>query len=154
MELVEDPCPLLGGDAEALVEDMETNAATDGLGSKLNVPAIGRILDRVLDQIEQNLSDLVPIGSNEEVRIGEANINLNVLGSMDACGLSDAVEQIVGIEWLGFEIHAPDIELVGEQDLVDDSPQPFGFFDDQMDQRSRPASSRAKSCRSRVCAAP
>ena len=65
-------------------------------------------------------------------------------GSTTRSTMSGAVER------LRLQVDPPDLELVGEQDLVDDAGQPVGLVDDEQMKRSRPASSSAKSWRRNV----
>ena len=52
--------------------------------------------------------------------------------------LDDALDEVAGVEGLGFEVEPARVELVREQDLVHDPAQPLGLVGDQRDEALAP----------------
>jgi hypothetical protein len=48
--------------------------------------------------------------------------------------LDDAVDELVGVEDVAPELEAPDVQLIGEEDVVDDPAEPLGLLDDERDE--------------------
>src|SRR5207244_2223196 len=59
VELLEDSLSLAGGNADALVADGEAYERVDSRDLDGDPAAAGRVLDRVLDEVEQHLPQLV-----------------------------------------------------------------------------------------------
>src|ERR671915_1780104 len=62
VELLEDARQLLGRDAEALVQHAETHHAVGRLRAELDPAAVGGVLDRVLDEVDEDLSHAILVG--------------------------------------------------------------------------------------------
>ena len=59
--------------------------------------------------------------------------------------LRHALEELGRLERLGHEVEPPDVELVGEQDLVHDPAEALGLVDDQRDEpRAPPRRARSR----------
>src|SRR5262249_61275967 len=61
IELLEDHALLLGGDPEPLVLNAEDHVLVVRLNPDLDPAAVGRVLDRVLDEVHQYLTHLVAV---------------------------------------------------------------------------------------------
>src|SRR3954469_7314573 len=64
LELLEDPVALRGRDAEALVGHLDQARAVLAPHSQLDPPALGRVLDRVVDQVDEHLPQLVLVAAD------------------------------------------------------------------------------------------
>src|SRR6266568_4462373 len=60
-ELLEDPRLLGRGDSEAAVVDADPNAAAGSCERDAHAPAVGRVLDGVVDEVGQHLTELFRI---------------------------------------------------------------------------------------------
>src|SRR4029077_17147084 len=62
VELLEDLLLVLGRNPEPLVPDVEAEKAVALLDADLDAAAVGGVLDRVLDEVDEHLPDLVRVG--------------------------------------------------------------------------------------------
>src|SRR6185437_16622502 len=69
VELAEDPPLLERRNADALVADGNANTAVARLDRDLDAAAVGRVLDRVVDQVDQHLAKPVGIAGNRIERL-------------------------------------------------------------------------------------
>ena len=114
-------------------------APSVGLDADLDEAAVGRVLDRVLDEVDEHLAHAVAVG-----RDGRAL----VFGHSSRAGCRAARARArhsttrwtrsPGVEGLLDEVEAAGVELVGEEDLVDDAVQALGLVDDQRDEAVAP----------------
>ena len=48
--------------------------------------------------------------------------------------LDHAIDELAGVEDLGPQLERADVELIGQQDVVDDATQALGLVDDERDE--------------------
>src|SRR5262245_59868604 len=122
VELLEDLRLLAFRDAQALVPHPEADVTFVGRDADLDRPAVGRVLDRVLDEVDENLPPLVLVG-RDWWDIAGADRERDRGGGMNLWRLHHALDDFRRLEGLGSEVETPRVELVREQDLVDDPPE-------------------------------
>src|SRR5262249_22451447 len=134
VELLEDAALLVDGDPEALVANVEDHVALVRLDADLDHAAIRRVLDRVLDEVDEHLPDLVAVGLDERHAVGDAVTDLHARRGVRAGRLDDALDQLGGVEGLRLEVEPAGVELARQQNLVDDPAKALGLVGDQRDE--------------------
>jgi hypothetical protein len=62
-------------DADALVPNGDADAVRERLDLDLDAAAVRRVLDRVVDQVDQHLAQPVRIGNDREVPVGAREVD-------------------------------------------------------------------------------
>src|SRR5207249_858049 len=70
VELPEDPLLLAVGDPQALVADHEPQPVLFRLDAHLDAPSVRRVLDRIVDEVDQHLAQLVLVARHLGGRVG------------------------------------------------------------------------------------
>src|SRR5262249_47575036 len=107
VELLEDAALLVDGDAEAFVADVEDHVALVRLDPDIDHAAVGRVLDRVLDEVDEHLPDLVAVCLDEGHICGDAVADLHARRRVRARRLDDALDQLGRVERLCLEVQWP-----------------------------------------------
>src|SRR5207237_4343454 len=71
---------------------------------------------------------------NERRSLGSDPFDRDLGRRVRPSGFDDPLDELDRVEWLGTQVDSSRIELIREQYLVDDPPEPFGFLGDQRDE--------------------
>src|SRR4029078_3221271 len=83
-ELAEDTALIERSDPDPFVAHADPDATLAPLDRKLDPPAAGRVFDRVVDQVDQNLAQLVRVSGNGFERVGDRQLARDVLPGREA----------------------------------------------------------------------
>ena len=71
---------------------------------------------------------LVAVCRNERRSLGSDPFDRDLGRRVRPSGFDDPLDELDRVEWLGTQVDSSRIELIREQYLVDDPPEPFGFL--------------------------
>src|SRR5204863_5078523 len=77
VELLEDHALLVGRNPEPLVTDLEEHVLFVPLDADFDPAAVGRVLDRVLDQVHEDLPNLVAVRLYQRQIVGHSTFDVN-----------------------------------------------------------------------------
>src|SRR5215207_2924345 len=136
VNLAEDPLLLAVRDPETLVPHCDPQAAVARLELDLHTPALGRVLDGVVDQVEQHLAEPLLVARDERRRGRRDGLDRNAFFPCETRFdlRHDVAHQAVRVELLIRQPQAAGVDLVREEDVADDPRQPFRLLCDQLEQ--------------------
>src|SRR3954465_7739011 len=120
IELLEDPFVLRRRYAEAAVADRQPDTAVATVELDDHVPAVRRVLDRVVEQVDENLPELVLVGERDRGSAVLLPPQLDLLRSAPAGPVGRALDEGFQVGRGSRHVHPPLLELAREEDLGDD----------------------------------
>src|SRR4029453_7465961 len=111
VELVEDPFLLADGEAEALVGDAEAEVVADGGQAHVDLASRGRVLDRVVDQVEQHLTRALAVAVHLRNNRRHRDLYVPLLCHPRMRDGDHAAHPLLGIERVGYDAEEPALEL-------------------------------------------
>ncbi len=131
LELLEDPLPILGGDAGAGIGDRDPHLAVDPRRAHVHLPAGGRELHGVREQVEDHLLDPALVAVDHvDLRIGGERDADPVLRRALAHHHHAALERLPQRERVHLELDLSGLDLGEVEDVVDQREQVVPGRDD------------------------
>src|SRR5712691_5154598 len=121
-ELVEHVALLLGRDTEPGIPDGDAGEAAVRLGRELYAPALGRVLDRVREEVADDLGDPVAF-SEDDQRLPREDRNELVHGALGRVQLYLAGEDFRQVERLERQREVPLLDALQVEEVVDQRGQ-------------------------------
>src|SRR6476660_4061552 len=136
VELAEDPALLERSDPDPFVADADPDAALARLDRKFDTAPAGRVLDGVVDQVDQDLAQLVRISGYGLERVGDLELDRDVLsrGEEGAHLTRDALRERAKIDLLFRQRELSRIEVAGVEDVVRGPGEAFGLLGDHVEE--------------------
>ncbi len=134
IELLEDSLLLGDRDAETGVADRKLHVMVTLFERDRHVSAVRRVLDRVVDQVREDLTELPCVCSNGRQRLRGLQHEVDVRRRVHACSLDLELSDLQRIALLDVDAQLAGVELAREQQIVDDLRQPARFLDDDLQQ--------------------
>ena len=124
LELLEDPLPILGGDARAGIGDRDSDLAVDPRRAHVHLAAGGRELHGVREQVEDHLLDPALVAVDDvDLRIGVERDADPVLRRALAHHHHATLERLPQGERVNLELDLPGLDLGEVEDVVDQREQ-------------------------------
>src|SRR3954451_9281991 len=120
IELVEDPLLLAYRDAEALILDAEAKPVAHCSEPHLDSPPGRRVLDRVVEQIEQHLARALAIPMRLRHHRRHDNVDRRLLPHPRPPYGHDSPHDLLWVERVRDHAERPAVELGRDQDLLDE----------------------------------
>ena len=121
----EDPVDELGCDADSVVLHRNLDRTVACLAHDLDLAAVGRILDRVAEQVGNHLDQSVCISAHEREREIEVRDEVMPLGC-NLCALDRVFEDAVQVDRTQLEVDLARLHAVQVEHLSDHPIQPHG----------------------------
>ena len=145
VELLEDPAVLGGGDPEPAVVDREADRTVAVRDRERDEPALGRVLDRVVDEVDEHLPELAGVRDDVRDRLRRAQLELDRRRGdasgpprrpPDASSTGSQLSIVTG--------SLAGVETPGDEQVVDDRPEPVGLGCDHAEQLVADLRARAR----------
>src|SRR5262245_25763292 len=134
IELLED-APALGcRDAEPAVADRPQHVVVPALDADVHGPAVRRVLDGVLDEVDEHLAQLLLVGAHGRKLLRRGEIERDAFREVGAGGVDDARGDHSRVDGLDRQLEPPGVEVAREQEVVDDLGEAAGLVLDDLEQ--------------------
>src|SRR5205823_14553497 len=124
IELLEDATALGRRDAEPVVAHAPDDVSLLALEPNGHRPTVGRVLDGVVDEVDEYLAELLLVGPYRGKPLRRGEVESDPCGQMDPRGLDDAGRERLRIDGLDRELEPAGVEMAREEQVVDDLRQP------------------------------
>src|SRR5579862_1806411 len=104
VELLEDPSLLLERDADARVGDLEDAGVAVAVEAYVDRPAVGRVLDRVVEQVRDYLTETVRVGIDWELGVVGLDEEDDRLGLVQLGGPGEVLDERDGVDAASVEL--------------------------------------------------
>ena len=124
----EQPLEELGRDADAVVADADVDLSTVHGACDHDLPAVGRVLDRVAEQVGDHLRDAVRVALDHRPALGVADDD--VTGARGACAVGGVFEQRGQVRLLQVQRQPAGLDAVQVEHVVDHAVETVGVLVD------------------------
>src|SRR5205823_7064606 len=133
VELVEDPLALRARDAEPLVGHLDLALAVLRIDPDLDLAALGRVLDRVVDEVDEHLPELVRVAEDRADAVA-LDAERDPVGQVERGRLEHPRGDLHRVAGLEIDLDGVGVELAREQDLVDELGEPDRLVLDDLEE--------------------
>ena len=124
VELAEDPLLLPMRDPQPVVADLEAQAAFARLDAELHTTALRRVLDRVVDEVQEDLAELVRVTDDRLQTTRDSIASSTVAAPSSEARICSTTSRTRAATISSRTSRMrPCVELVGDQDVADDPRQ-------------------------------
>ena len=100
----------------------------------LHRAAVGRVLDRVLDEVDEHLAQLLLVRCHRRQPFGGVKLEGRSLREVRRAASITVLRHLVGVDRLDPHLQLARVEMAREQDVVDDLREPVGLVGDNLEQ--------------------
>src|SRR5918999_830883 len=134
VELLEDPLVVVGRDGEALVPHREGDDAFVGVEPHLDPASVRGVLDRVLEEVDENLPRPVAIGAHEGYDRGADEVDGDSGRRVHPHRVDDTLHEVGGVERLAGDVEAVPVQLGRPPGLADEPAEALRLVHDEREE--------------------